>query len=162
MTRKLAALMAVPALALAVAVPTVAGSADGSDKDVLAFDAMTGVTAPFTGPDHAIRGIAGGGAPWQAGDVRGALRADGLLKINVRGLVLQASGVNPLGSFRGAVNCLTPDEPDTGETILTDAAPASPAGNALIKQKLALSEDCVAPIAMVTSNGGAWLASTGR
>jgi len=64
MKRKLGVLLAVPAAVAAVAIPTVADSADGSGQTVLEFDVMAGVIEPFTGPDHAIRGVPGGGLPW--------------------------------------------------------------------------------------------------
>ena len=170
MKRKLGVLLAIPAAVAAVAIPTVADSADGSGQTVLEFDVMAGVIEPFTGPDHAIRGVAGGGLPWDITRGRGLLRGDGLLKVNVKGLVLArrapvdpaVQGTNPVPQFRGAVNCLTPDSPDTGVTVLTDPVPATSAGDAVIKQRLDLPEDCIAPIVMVTSPTGAWFASTGH
>jgi len=170
MKRKLAVLLAIPAAVAAVAIPTVADSADGSGQTVLEFDVMAGVIEPFTGTDHPIRGVPGGGLPWDITRGRGLLRGDGLLKVGVKGLVLARrapvppalQGTNPVPQFRGAVNCLTPDSPDTGVTVMTDPVPASAAGDAFIKQQLDLPADCIAPIVMVTSPDGAWFASTGH
>jgi len=88
MKRKLAVLLAIPAAVAAVAIPTVADSADGSGQTVLEFDVMAGVIEPFTGTDHPIRGVPGGGLPWDITRGRGLLRGDGLLKVGVNGLVL--------------------------------------------------------------------------
>jgi hypothetical protein len=170
MKRKLGVLLAIPAAVAAVAIPTVADSADGSNQTVLQFDVMAGVIQPFTGTDHPVRGVPGGGLPWDIDRGKGLLRGDGLLKVNVKGLVLarrdpvpaDLQGTNPVPQFRGAVNCLTPAAPDTGETVLTAPVPATTSGDAVIKEKLTLPEDCIAPIVMVTSPTGAWFAATGH
>jgi hypothetical protein len=46
------------------------------------------VTEPLTGSAHPVRGLGGGGLPWQLDSARGELRADGRLEVTVRGLVL--------------------------------------------------------------------------
>ena len=162
----------VPALVLALGIGIAAQStAVGSKgKDILEFDVMTPVVEPFTGPAHAIRGVPGGGLPWELDRARGDLRSDGRLDIRVEGLVLarrapvppNLQGTNPIPQFRGAVNCLTPASPDVGETVFTDRVPATPTGDATIRGNLDLPEPCVAPIVFVTSPDGAWFATTGR
>ncbi|MEA2312061.1 MAG: hypothetical protein QOE28_2029, partial [Solirubrobacteraceae bacterium] len=92
------------------AVATAAGS-DG--KDVAKFDTMATVVEPFTGAAHAIRGVPGGGLPWEVSRAGGRLRSDGRLEIRVEGLVLARrdpvppalQGTNPIPQFRGLVNC---------------------------------------------------------
>ena len=80
-----------------VVVQTTAAKDEGSPgKDVLEFDVMTPVVAPFTGAAHPIRGVNGGGVPWQIDRGRGDLSSDGRLKIKVEGLVLVSSGQNPV------------------------------------------------------------------
>jgi hypothetical protein len=168
--RTLGLLVAVPLVAAAAAVPSVATSHDGRDKDILRFDVMSGVVEPFTGAGHAIRGVPGGGLPWELRRAEGSLRADGKLKVDVKGLVLARrapvppaqQGTNPVPQFRGAVNCLTPDAPDTGVTVSTDPVQADARGDARIRERLQLPHPCVAPIVFVTSPTGAWFASTGR
>ena len=109
-----------------VVVQTTAAKDEGSPgKDVLEFDVMTPVVAPFTGAAHPIRGVNGGGVPWQIDRGRGDLSSDGRLKIRVEGLVLVSSGQNPVNMFRGVVNCLTPASPDVGVNLATAPVPAS-------------------------------------
>ena len=151
----------------AVGVQATAAKDGGSPgKDVLEFDVMTPVVAPFTGTTHPIRGVNGGGVPWQIDRGRGDLSSDGRLNIRVDGLVLVSSGQNPVALFRGVVNCLTIASPDLGVNIATEPVPASTDGDATIKARLDLPDPCVAPIVFVTSGTGAppgnWFATTGR
>jgi hypothetical protein len=146
------------------------GGGHHGDGTVLSFDTMAPVIDPFTGTAHPIRGVPGGGLPWEIDDARGRLRDDGRLDVRVEGLVLArrapvpaaAQGTNPVPQFRAAVSCLTPASPDTGETVLTDPVPASPEGDARIRAEVALPQPCIAPIVFVTSPTGAWFAVTGR
>jgi hypothetical protein len=151
----------------AVVVQSTAARGEGAPgKDVLEFDVMSPVVAPFTGPAHAIRGVPGGGVPWRIDRARGDLRSDGRLKIKVEGLVLVATGQNPVGMFRGVVNCLTTESPDVGVNLPTAPVPASMDGDATIKATVDLPDPCVAPIVFVTSGTGPppgnWFAATGR
>ena len=115
---------------------------------------MTPVVAPFTGAAHPIRGVNGGGVPWQIDRGRGELSSDGRLKIRVEGVVLVSSGQNPVPMFRGVVNWLTTEPPDVGENLATAPVPASSDGDATIKATLDLPDPCVAPIVFVTSGTG--------
>jgi hypothetical protein len=161
------------AVTIAVAVAPTAARSGGDDRrggPILEFDAMATVTEPFTGSAHPIRGLSGGGLPWQIDRGRGELGSDGRLEITVRGLVLARrdpvppamQGTNPVAQFRGAVNCLTPAAPDTGETVLTDPVATTPEGNARIEARLTLPTPCIAPLVFVTSPANAWFATTGR
>jgi hypothetical protein len=150
----------------AVVVQSTAAQGGSPGKDVLEFDVMTPVVAPFTGMAHPIRGVNGGGVPWQIDRARGDLRSDGRLKIRVEGLVLVATGQNPVNMFRGVVNCLTTDSPDVGVNLATPPVPASMDGDATIKATVQLPHPCVAPIVFVTAGTGPppgnWFAATGR
>lgn len=156
-------------LAIGLAVQSTASSSE-DDEAVLEFETMAGVVEPFTGSAHPIRGISGGGLPWELDRARGSLDSDGRLEIRVKGLVLarrapvpaNLQGTNPVPEFRGIVNCLTTSSPDVGENIVTDPVAASPDGDAKIRTRVALPEPCVAPIVFVTSPTRAWFASTGR
>ena len=154
------------AVGVVVVQSTAAQSGGSPGKDVLEFDVMTPVVAPFTGSAHPIRGVNGGGVPWQIDRGRGDLSSDGRLKIRVEGLVLVSSGQNPVPMFRGVVNCLTTESPDGGVNLATAPVPASMDGDATIKATVDLPDPCVAPIVFVTSGTGAppgnWFAATGR
>jgi hypothetical protein len=145
------------------------GHDHGGGKNVLRFDSMAPVVEPFTGTAHPVRGLAGGGLPWQISRASGRLRSDGRLKLKVRGLVLArrapvpaaVQGTNPIPQFKAIVNCLTAAEPADGVSVASDPVPASPQGNARFKTKLALPHPCIAPIVFVTSPTDAWFAATG-
>lgn len=149
-------------LGLGLALQAAAGSSGGK---VLKFDTMAPVVSPFTGSTNPVRGINGGGVPWRLASAHGELKADGKLEIKIEGLVIAASGMNPISAFRGVVNCLTPASPTTGVNLVTDPAPATTAGDAKIKADLALPTPCIAPIVFVTNGTGpppgAWFAITG-
>jgi hypothetical protein len=167
MRRKLALL---PAMLLAIALTLQATAIGDEGRDVVEFDTMAGVVEPFTGSAHPVRGLSGGGLPWELDRARGRLRPDGRLEIRVEGLVLarrapvpaNLQGTNPVAAFRGAVSCLTPAAPDQGETVLTDPVPATPDGDATIEATVDLPEPCIAPVVFVTSPTNAWFAATGR
>jgi hypothetical protein len=139
--------------------------AGSNDSRVLEFSTMTPVVSPFTGSTNPVRGINGGGVPWRLDSAKGELGADGRLEIKVEGLVIAATGVNPISAFRGVVNCLTPASPTTGVNLVTDPAPATTAGDATIEANLALPTPCIAPIVFVTNGTvappGAWFATSG-
>jgi hypothetical protein len=166
MRRAFVLLLGLLAVGVVVVQTTAAQDRGSPGKDVLDFDVMTPVVAPFTGAAHPIRGVNGGGVPWQIDRGRGDLSSDGRLKIKVEGLVLVSSGQNPVAMFRGVVNCLTPASPDVGVNLATAPVPASSDGDATIKATVDLPDPCVAPIVFVTSGTGAppgsWFAATGR
>ena len=138
-------------------------SASGSGgKDVLEWDVMAGVDAPFTGPTNPIRGLGGGGVPWSVDRARGELRSDGRLRLKVEGLVLTSTGVNPSPTFVARVNCLTPAQPLNGETVSTAPVATDSAGDAKFDAHVNLPDPCYAPIVFVTNEAGRWFAVTGR
>jgi hypothetical protein len=161
MRRLMAVLAAVTAVA-AIGVTAAISSGDG--RTVLKFETMAPVVPPYTGPVNAIRGVNGGGVPWKLASAEGRLRADGRLSIDVEGLVLVSTGVNPSSTFRGVVSCLSSDATGAPTTVnvSTDPVPATSTGNAEINAKVMLPSPCFAPIVFVTSGGGNWFAVTGR
>src|ERR671930_2300376 len=99
------------------------GIASGSGgNDVLKWKVMAPVDGPFVGAGTPVRGLAGGGLPWQIDKAKGELRSDGRLEVRVEGLVLarkapvpaNLQGTNPIPQFRAAVSCLTDAEPVMG------------------------------------------------
>src|SRR5215208_3362806 len=166
MRRAFVLVLGLLAVGTVVVQSTAAQGGDSPGKDVLEFDVMTPVVAPFTGAAHPIRGVNGGGLPWQIDRGRGDLSSDGRLKIRVEGLVLVSTGQNPVPMFRGVVNCLTTESPDVGVNLATAPVPASSDGDATIKATVELPDPCVAPIVFVTSGPGPppgnLFATTGR
>jgi hypothetical protein len=164
------ALLAVSLLAVVlVAATTSYGSHD--DRAVLEFDVMAPVSEPFTGAANAIRGVPGGGLPWEIDAAKGELRADGRLEVEVEGLVLARRapvpealrGTNPIASFKAIVSCLTADGGSAATVnVSTVLVPASSSGDAKIEDTVELPSPCFAPIVFVTSPGGMWFAVTGR
>ena len=154
---------AVAVLALLLAGLAAGTSASGSDgRDLLEWDVMAGVQPPFTGPTFAIRGIGGGGAPWSVDRAKGKLRTDGRLELEVEGLVLTNTGVNPSPTFVARVNCLTAAQPVNGETVSTAPVTTGPEGDAEFDTRVTLPDPCYAPIVFVTNEAGRWFAVTGH
>lgn len=150
-----------------------ASRASADESKVLEFNTMIGVPRPYTGATNAIREVPGGGLPWVIEFGKGRLSPDGDVDVLVKGLVFDPNdqavidrgigGTNTIPNFKVIVSCLSKDE--NGEVVITNVStglfPADTAGNANIKDTVALPSPCIAPILFVTSPGGAWFASTG-
>jgi hypothetical protein len=138
---------------------------------VLEFATMAPVDGPFVGSANPIRGVNGGGLPWQIDGAKGELTVDGQLEVEVRGLVLleaapvppDRQGTNPAPAFLAVVSCLT--EVD-GALVTTNVAtgpfPATTDGDSKIEATVALPDPCVAPIVFVGPSATTWFAATGR
>jgi hypothetical protein len=151
-------------LFLLVGVLLVLPAAGSADDRILRFDTMVGVVRPFTGAANPIRGVNGGGVPWALAEAKGDLRADGRLKIDVEGLVVASSGVNPAAAFRAIVSCLTTTDglTVTITNVTTLPFPATPTGDSEIEAVVNLPSPCIAPIVFVTNAAGtSWFAATG-
>ena len=163
-------------LVLAVTVFFFAGSvskASADESKVLEFNTMIGVPRPFTGATNAIRGVPGGGLPWVIEFGKGKLSPNGDVDVVVKGLVFDPNdqavidrgfaGINTIPNFKVVVSCLSKDANGAAITVnvSTGLFPADAAGNARIKDTVALPSPCIAPILFVTAPGGAWFASTG-
>jgi hypothetical protein len=148
-----------------------ASAASGGGRSLLEFDVMAPVTEPFTGPTNPIRGVPGGGLPWEIDEAKGELRSDGRLDVKVEGLVLarrapvppERQGINPVPSFKAIVSCQSvTDGASAIVNVSSPLAPATTGGDARIRAKVALPSPCLAPIVFVTSPDGAWFSVTGR
>jgi hypothetical protein len=147
-----------------VARPTVGAPGGLNDETkILRFQTMVGVSEPYTGATNPIRGIGGGGIPWVLDDAKGELRADGEIDIQVKGLVLATTGVNPAPTFKAVVSCLSIDADGNPITVNSATAefPADAEGNCVIADQVDLPDPCIAPIVFVTNAAGRWFAVTG-
>ena len=134
-----------------------------NDNTVLEFNTMVGNSGPFIGASNPIRGINAGGAAWMIAEGRGELKQNGELEVRVRGLVLVATGANPVDQFKAIVSCLTIDGSGNvaNSNVSTGLFPATPTGDAEIEERLQLPQLCFAPLVFVTSPRDAWFAVTG-
>lgn len=158
-------------LAVVVGLVSPATSTGNEGTDILEFDVMAGVSEPFTGMANPIRDVNGGGLPWELDRGEGELRRNGQLRVKVDGLVLarrdpvpaDLQGTNPVPEFMGIVSCLT-SSGGVAETVnvATDPVPATPEGDARIRDRVLLPRPCFAPIVFVASSTGSWFAVTGR
>jgi len=168
--RKLLAATIVAALVVLLGLALQSTASGSGGKDVLEWDVLAPVDGPFVGTGAPVRGVPGGGLPWQIDRASGELRSDGRLEVRVEGLVLarkdpvpaNLQGTNPIPQFRAVVSCLTPDSPVDGQNVATAPFPASPQGDARVKTTVDLPDHCIAPIVFVTSPTEAWFAATGR
>lgn len=162
------------ALLLVAALIPATNAAASADRDqaatVAAFDTMAPVSEPFTGSANAVRGVPGGGLPWELDEAKGRLTDSGEVRVKVEGLVLARrapvpeaqQGTNPIPAFKVVVSCLTTRD---GEAATVNAetatAPATATGDAKISGTVDLPSPCFAPVIFVTSPTGAWFAATG-
>ena len=146
-------------------------AASSNGPKILEFQTMVGVAGPFVGSANPIRGINGGGLPWQIDNAAGELSASGKLEVKVRGLVLldgppvpeALRGRNPAANFRAIVSCTTTigGAPATAN-VATDPFPATATGDSEIEAQVNLPSPCLAPIIFVGPSPTTWFAVTGQ
>jgi len=155
---------------LAVGLIVQASGASSGGQKVLEFDTMVGVSGPFVGSANPIRGVNGGGLPWQIAEGRGELARNGKLEVEVQGLVLldgppvppALRGTNPISSFRAIVSCLTILNGSPATTnVATGPFPATATGDSEIEATVGLPSPCFAPIIFVGPSPTTWFAVTG-
>ncbi len=160
------------AVIMVLSVALLGGSAAPAAADahtIIQFNVLVGIPESFTGAQAPIRGIDGGGLPWMLSSATGILKSNGMLVLEVHGLVLASgalAGTNPVPEFKAIVSCLTTggaiDNEITAAFPATTGSALSGGGNAHVETMLTLPQPCIAPIVFVTSPGGAWFAATGR
>lgn len=152
MRRRTRSLLAVAAAAALLAVP-MAASADEHGGDLLR-GTIVGNIAPSEG-GQPIAGIASAGASWvlTSSDVR--VRADGELRLKVRGLVVRNTGVNPRPTLFAGLAC--------GGVLgaTTEGVPFSPTGDAVIRQNIAVPATCADPqVLALLAPGGPYIGAS--
>ena len=141
---------------------TASGAGSAGSATILKAETLAGVSGPYVGATNPIRGVNGGGLPWDIAEGKVVLAADGSLEIKVDGLVLATTGTNPVGSFRAIVSCQTVVDGAAAVTnVSTDPFPATTTGDSKIEVMVSLPDPCFAPIVFVTSPTGSWFAVTG-
>jgi len=150
----------------------IASPASGSNEQkILQFQTMVGVAGPFVGSANPIRGINGGGLPWQIDEAAGKLSSNGKLEVTVQGLVLldgppvpvAQRGTNPIANFRAIVSCTTViDGVPATSNVATDPFPATVTGDSKIQAQVNLPRPCIAPIIFVGPSTTTWFAVTGQ
>lgn len=160
-------------LVLLLVQATAAGSTDPAT--VLKAETMAAVVGPYVSPTPGtgtlIRGVRGGGLPWQIDEAKVVLLADGRVTVKVEGLVLLDAapvpealrGTNPITSFKAIVSCETIDAGGAAatENVSTGLFPATSSGDSKIEATVELPSPCFAPVVFVTSPGGQWFSVTG-
>jgi hypothetical protein len=155
-------LAAAAALTLAfTAGSAVPAFADHGNK-LIKTEMLEPVQGIFVGGAHPVRGFNGGGLPWVISEGEITVRADGRVKVEVEGLVIDPTaaspraGTNPATSFKIYVSCLDAEGTDT--RIFVGSTPATTTGNAEFEGRASLPMDCMSPIAFVTSPTNQWFA----
>ncbi|MCU1220569.1 MAG: hypothetical protein JWN42_1766 [Candidatus Angelobacter sp.] len=162
------------ALVVCLAFLGVASASDGGDKNerearnLFEFNRLTAVVAPFTGAANPIRGIGGGGAPWQIASGNAEFKTNGELEVNVRGLVIVRTGTNPVATFSFILSCQSKDAAGAPSIVnlVAGTAPATTTGDSTFEGTVTPPSPCIAPIVFVAIPATAaaparWLAVSG-
>lgn len=153
-----------------IGIASAANSGDNGreDRNVFEFNRLTSVAPPFTGAANDIRGIGGGGAPWQIVSGKAELNANGAIEVDVHGLTLVSTGSNPVANFAVILSCQSRDSVGAPNVVnvVAGIAPATTTGDARFEGTVALVSPCIAPIVFVGTPATAtapvrWLAISG-
>jgi hypothetical protein len=153
-----------------IAVGADASSRGSSDRPILKFQTMAPVAGPFVGSANPIRGLNGGGLPWQIERANGVLKTTGRLDVRVKGLVLLAAdpvplmlqGTNPVPNFVAVVSCTTVVNGAVATAnVATAPFPATTRGNSHIDAIVSLPSPCIAPVVFVGPSATVWFSATG-
>ena len=160
---RLAAATALSVLAVTAGVASTSSADRGGS--LVRSEHLIGVQAPFTGTTNPVHGVSGGGAPWVLSEGELRVKADGRVRMEVEGLVIDPTfpnkilaGTNPSGVFRVAVSCDNGD--GTYTVVRSDPTPATRTGDASLRTRVSLPPTCHDPIAFITNDAGAWFAAT--
>jgi hypothetical protein len=158
------------ALFVCLAFLGVASASDDGEKEarsLFEFNRLTAVAPPFTGAANPIRGIGGGGAPWQIASGRAELNPNGEIEVRVHGLVLVSTGANPIANFAVILSCQSKDAvgAPTVVNLVAGVTPATTTGDAHFEGTVTPPSPCIAPIVFVAipsaANPARWLAASG-
>ena len=102
-----------------------------------------------------LDGLTGGGVPWSIDNGRVLLFADGRLHVAVEGLVITATGVNPVTTGKAVVTC------GGAPVAETATVPFSGTGDAEINAVVSLPSPCLGVAVFFTNSGSRWFAVSG-
>jgi len=102
-----------------------------------------------------LDGLTGGGVPWSIDEGTATLTADGRLHVEVQGLVITSTGVNPVPTGRAIVVC------QGAPVAQTDTVPFSTAGDAVIDAQVSVPSPCLDLAVFFTNASNRWFAVTG-
>lgn len=161
----------------AQASPSRSERADEVAGDPVFRSALVGNPRPFIGSANPVRGLGSGGLPWTLERGEARLAANGELRVEVEGLVIDPAdstaaargvgGTNPVAQFKAVLSCLTTGSGGVAGTVnlstgLVNVRTGAGGGDARIRERLSgIPKPCIAPIVFVTSAGGSWFAITG-
>jgi hypothetical protein len=167
----------------------VAAADDGQGRDsgggdrqgeLLEVSHMIGVQPSNVGAAGTIRDVPAGGLPWVISEGKAELRGDGMLEVEVVGLVFDpndprtiaagVAGKNTIPKFKAIVSCLTTQSGGglTTADVATQPVDATQGlaqdggGDARIEEQLQLPSPCIAPLVLVGPAANAWFATAGR
>jgi hypothetical protein len=110
---------------------------------------LNAALAPSVPTDPDIFGVKAGGVPWQIKPSRMRLMRDGLLVVDVDGLVVVGPGTNPIPDLAATVYC-------NGSRVMTTAPVSfSTKGNARIRTQVSLPAFCPVPAVLLNPAKGA-------
>ena len=136
-----------------VAAGTATASAEAGGRFVV-FNSMTPVTGGAVGTVN-DRGLTGGGIPWRIASGSGSVdKKTGHVHVEVTGLVLATTGLNPVPQFKAIVSCVTKDGI---VNVSTGLFTATNTGNAVIDDTVSLPR-CKDALVFVTNGAGRWFA----
>jgi hypothetical protein len=155
-----------------------ANADDHASNAIFRFERLRGNAGPLVGAAGEIRGIPAGGLPWHVDRGEARLDANGELRAEVEGLVLDpadprvppaVAGTNPVPAFQAVLSCETfVGAARQVVNVKTDPVPTDEQGNAEIRQRLhGIPSPCYAPIVFITSPSsatapfGSWFAVSG-
>ena len=106
--------------------------------------------APSVPTDPVIDGVKAAGAPWVIGEGKVTISGGGELKVEVEGLVIATTGVNPVTTLSASLFCGAATTP----TATTATVPFNAAGDAEIEASVTLPAKCLAPVVLLHPRGG--------
>jgi hypothetical protein len=153
-SRLLLALIA--AICALVLVPVAAGadSQGGDDQPLLRSGLVGSTPTALGGPTIGL--VPSAGAPWVVDNGRVRVSRDGKLEVRIEGLVLTATGANPIPLVNAKLICNGVVAATTGDADL------SPTGDGRIEATVTVPTPCLAPAVLVTISGrSAYIAANG-